>query len=278
MTLIGACTPSASTLPSACTQCVEKHCTAQNAACAASPECKAIVDCVDALSPCVGAHADDPQCDDDCIKAACANKHPSGVELYTATQTCEGNAQCGVCLDSCKVLVQKCVVDEACNFDAPTPESCKCTPFDGGIEGGTDARVSGDGQNACGANPTCELASSKDVNGALGTNVGGATTKVIGGPVVLTQCRYGASPGVHIDYWVPYGMSDYLAGRAQVESMLMVTTTTVPNLGDAAFQGAVGTNGVNLLVVLKGCVQFEITAVAAPDQLIALAKAILLKL
>ncbi len=281
--MIAACTSStpSAPLPSACTQCVDKQCAAQNAACKANADCKAIVDCVEATSPCVGANADDPLCDDDCLKVSCGNKHPAGVALYSPAQMCQNSAQCGTCMKACADLVtpmQKCVAGSPCDITAPTPDSCKCTPFDGGTEGSTDARAGGDGQSGCGATPTCELASSKDVNDALGTTVGSATTKVISGSVQLTQCRYGDSPGVGINYWVPYGMSDYTAGRAQVESTLGITTTTVPNLGDAAFQGAVGTNGINLLVVLNGCVQFEITAAATPDQLIALAKAMLKKL
>lgn len=264
----------------ACDSCVARQCAPQNAACAADTECQAINDCVAATSPCVGARMDDPLCDDDCVKLACIAKHLGAAMLYNTTQQCQSGAQCNVCMTPCASAItqnMKCVGNAACNLLAPNPSDCKCLPIDGGTDGLPDG-IAGDGSNTCGATPTCDLASASDVNAALGANVGAATTHVTTGPVQLTRCQYGAMPGVEIAYWVPYTMSDYLAGKANLESTLMVTTTSIPNLGDAAFYASVGMNGVGTLVVLKGCVQFQISAVATSSQLISLAKTMLMKL
>ena len=285
---VAACTPTASSSPDAsapvtpCDSCAAAQCASQNAACAANADCQAINDCVAMNSSCVGARMDDPLCDDDCVKMVCIAKHPNGGQLYYTTQQCQTGAQCGVCMVQCASAItqnRKCVLGPACNVLVPNPDDCKCLPRDGGPDGMPDGMPGGgDGSNTCNAKPTCDLASANDVNMALGTSVGAATTKITSGAVQLTRCQYGATPGPQINYWVPYSMSDYLAGRANLESTLMVGTTTVPNLGDAAFYAVVGQNGVETLVVLKGCVQFQITATASSDQLIALAKVMLMKL
>jgi len=252
-------------------------------------DCAAIDACVNASSPCVGPNADDPLCDDDCIKGACVLKHPAAAALYAAWQSCQSGAQCGSCEKPCEPYttpMQRCIVGEGCDLANPSPDACKCSPDKGGSgTGGAPGDGSGDTAD-CSLQPTCALASADDVNAALGAGITGPVTKVVSDAnVTMTQCHYDPDAGavnepysVIITYWSPYSRSDYDAGRSTYESTLMTGTSSVAGVGDAAFFAEVGKDGVAQLTFLSGCVQIQIVGNASVDQLVALAKTIIERL
>jgi hypothetical protein len=213
-------------------------------------------------------------------------KYPSGIALYSTLQQCLSGVQCGLCDQACKDenSNMKCVAGEACDLAAPTPETCKCRPFDGGVDASTNVPASGGDGGSCSANPTCALESASDVNAALSKNITGPTVRHnVSRGQTLNLCHYDTDPAVTTDvdpvdiaYGFPVTMADFETGRATI----MGPTTTLLNLGDAAFwsepQGK--TYGVHSVVVLAGCVQLQVVASAPVDQLVAFAKQILMKL
>ncbi len=143
---------------------------------------------------------------------------------------------------------------------------------------------SGGDSGSCNANPTCALETASDVNMALAKNIVGPTARhnVTKGQI-LNLCHYDTDPAttdkvdpVDIAYGFPVTMADFKAGRATI----MGPTTTLPNLGDAAFWSEPRgmTYGVHSVVVLVGCVQLQVVGSTSVAQLVALAKKIISKL
>jgi hypothetical protein len=271
--------------PSLCDTCTAKKCSTAAAACAGDKDCKSISACVEATSPCVGARADDPLCDDDCIKAACALKYPAGVSLYAKLQQCQSAAQCSNCSMPCADAISnmKCVIGEVCNYAAPTADNCKCIGLDAGVDASMKMPTAGS-SGGCSANPTCALVDASVVNLALGKNITGPkTTSHTASGQTLNLCHYDTPAGstdvdpVDIAYSFPLDMAGFKTLRATNRG----PTTDLPNLGDAAFwtqpPGPM-TYGVHDVVVLVGCVQIEVGGGASVDQLVVLAKKIIAKL